>query len=172
MRDSTSSEIPDKRPPRLGRPGFRFAVIALAVILAGCDSKQVEQRVKEIRERNRGTDRESSSQATRKVREQWLVQNGSWYGKLDDGSLVRLDSPAVTATAIKKGRPYCCKWLGEISITAERWRTEPSMDTSLPFSLTYTVLVQDSARLQFVEISGPTVTPPDPGEIAGLVAAQ
>jgi hypothetical protein len=150
----------------------RAGLLALVVAAAGCDSGDVQRRVNEIRERNEQNDRESRGVAARKVREKWLVRDGNWYGKLEDGSLVRLDAPNVSATPIEKGRPYCCKWLGEITVTADRWRTEPAMDTPAPFSLTYTVLVQDSSRVEFVELSGPQVMPPDAGEIVGLAAAQ
>ena len=36
--------------------------------------------------------------------------------------------------------------------------------------VTYTVLVRDSSRIEFVEITGLAVTPPEPGELAELEA--
>jgi len=147
-------------------------LFALAMVFAGCDSGALKRQVSEIHERNAANERECIPLAVRKVRDQWLVRDGRWYGKLDDGSLVRLDSPELSTTAVKKGRPYCCRWLGEIAISAKSWRTEPAVATDLPFSLTYTVLVQDSKRIEVVEVSGPDVEPPSPDEIGALAAAQ
>jgi hypothetical protein len=150
----------------------RCCVLALSVTLAGCGPGDVERRASEIHERNLQNDRLSRAMAVRKVRERWLVRDGKWFGKCDDGSVVRLDSPVVSATAIKKGRPYCCRWLGEVTISAARWRTGRAVEATRPFSVTYTVLVQDSSRIEVVEVSGTDVTPPSPAEIGALAADQ
>ena len=84
-------------------------LLALAMAFAGCDSGALERQVNEMRERNAANERQCIPLAVRKVRERWLVRDGKWYGKLDDGSLVRLDSPELSTTAVKKGRPYCCR---------------------------------------------------------------
>jgi len=147
-------------------------LLLIAGLLAGCDARVVERNAMAIRERNVQNDRESGTLSARKVHEQWFVRDGHWYGKFDDGSLVCLDSPTISATAIKQGRPYCCKWLGEITVAAGHWCTKPASDTSLPYCLTYTVLVRDSSRIEFVQISGPAVRPPLPGEVAGLEAPR
>jgi hypothetical protein len=152
--------------------GICAGLLVLAMVFAGCDSGEVQRRADEIRERNAQSARLSSAMAVRKVRERWLVRDGKWFGMHDDGSFVRLDSPNVGVTPIKNGRPYCCRWLGEITISAERWRTERPVDTTLPFALTYTVLVQDSARIEVMETSGPDVSQPSPAEISALAAAQ
>lgn len=144
--------------------------LLFAVWLAGCDGGTVERRAVAIRARNAQNDRESSTMSAARVREQWFVRDGQWFGKLGDGSLVRLDSPVISSAPIKQGRPYCCKWLGEVTVAAARWRSQPARDTSQPYCLTYTVLVRDSSRIEVAEVTGVMVVPPSPGEIAAFAA--
>ena len=144
----------------------------MAMLLSGCDPGEMRRRVEEIRKRNAANERACIPLAVRHVRERWLIRDGNWFGKLPDGSLVRLDSPEVTVNTVKKGRPYCCRWMGEIAIFARVWRTDPATESTPPFSMTYTVVVQDSSHIDVVEVSRPDVMLPSQGEIRELAAAQ
>jgi len=170
LRDNSFTGSGGSRSPLFLRNKVCAGLLVIAVMFAGCDARMVKQRAILIRERNAQNDRESSAIAVRKVREQWLVRDGKWFGKLSDGTLVRLDSLRISSTAIKKGRPYCCKWLGEVTISSGHWWTTSAEDTSLPYSLTYTVLVRDSSRIDFVDTAGVAVIQPSQVEIAGLEA--
>ena len=140
-------------------------LLALAVTFTACDRSVIEKRAEEIRERNAANERFCIPLAVRAVRENWLVKGNEWFGKMRDGSLVKLRLPVVNAVPLQKGKPYSCRWMGEISITAERWETHPPVDTSVPFSMSYTVLVQDSKRLKIMETTGPDITAPEPHEV-------
>jgi hypothetical protein len=144
--------------------GLAILVLGPLAIFLGFNRDEIEKRAEEIRKRNAQTERESIPIAARKVRQNWLVQDGYWFGRLPDGSLVRLEAPEVKATTLKHGRPYCCRWYGKISIKADRWQSSAVTETKEPFAVACTVLVQDSKRIEVLETSGPEVTAPSAGE--------
>ncbi len=146
--------------------GIAILILGALAVLFGFNRNEIEQRAAEIRSRNAQNERASLPIAARKARENWLVRGNDWFGKMPDGSLVRLESPEVSAEPLKIGRPYCCRWYGEISITADRWQTSPPSETKEPFSTTYRVLVQDAKRIEMATESGPEITPPNAAEIA------
>jgi hypothetical protein len=134
-------------------------VLVLAFVLKGCDRSEVQKRVDEMRERDAANERASIPLAVKHVRASFLIRGNEWFGALEDGTRLRLRSPKISAEPIKKGRPYCCRWLGEITVSAAEWQSDPPMDTSLPFSVSYTVLVQDSKRIEVIEMTGPPIGP-------------
>jgi len=152
--------------------GLAILVLGPCVLYLGFNRNEIERRAEEIRRRNALTARASVPIAARKVRENWLVQDRDWFGRLPDGSLVRLESPEVKAEPLKAGRPYCCRWYGEISIKADRWQAFPPRETTEPFSMTYTVLVQDSKCIEATATAGSEITPPNAGEIASFSATK
>ena len=147
---------------------FAMPVCVPALLLAACDRDGIRQRAEEIRERNAANERVCVPLAVRKVREDFFIRGNEWFGYMADGTRLRLESPKVTVEPIKDGRPYCCKWLGEITVTAERWRTVPPVEMSLPFSMTWTVLVQDSNRVAVTDRSGPEIAPISAEEAASF----
>jgi len=152
--------------------GLAILVLGPLVAFLSFNRNEIEKRAEEIRKRNAQNERDAIPRAAKKVRAQWLVQGGDWFGKLPDGSLVRLESPEVKATALKQGRPYCCRWYGEISLKADRWQNSATTETKEPFAMTYTVVVQDSKKIEVLETSGPEITPPGAGELAIFSAAK
>jgi len=152
--------------------GLAILVLGPLALFLGFNRNEIEKRAGQIRRRNAQTERESIPIAARKVREHWLVQGGDWFGRLPDGSLVRLESPQVKATALKQGRPYCCRWYGEISIKADRWQNSTTAEPKEPFAMTYTVVVQDSKKIEVLETSGPEIMPPNAKELAKFPPAQ
>ena len=152
--------------------GLAILVLGPLVAFLSFNRNEVEKRAAEIRKRNAQNERASIPIAAKKAREHWLVRDGDWFGKLPDGSLVRLESPEIKATALKEGRPYCCRWFGEISIKADRWQNSNAAEPKEPFAMTYTIVVQDSKKIEVLETSGPEITPPSAGEVAEFSAAK
>ncbi len=152
--------------------GLAILVLGPLVAFLSFNRNEIEKRAEEIRRLNAQNARASVPIAVRKAREHWLVRDGNWFGKMPDGSLVRLETPAVKATALKEGRPYCCRWFGEISIKADRWQNSTALESKEPFAMTYTIVVQDSKKIEVLETSGPEITAPSANEIAGFSAAK
>ena len=67
------------------------------------------------------------------------------------------------------GKPFFCRWSGEISVTATRWKSNPPTDTSAPISVTYSVLMQDSKRMAIDPIDNIEVELPTRAEIAAFL---
>lgn len=148
---------------------FRPVLAAFAVALsAGCDQNPVEQRATAIRERNARLDEVSRVRVMQEVRKRWLVSGDAWFGKLPDGSVLRLDSPVVTVAPVKAGKSFCCNWLGELSIVANRWQRLPASDFPGPFVMKYRASLESTGRYTLTATAGEEVTPPTAKEIAAL----
>jgi hypothetical protein len=143
--------------------GLAILVLGPLVAVLSFNRNEIEKRAGEIRKRNAQNERDGKRMAAQLVRETWHLKGSDWFGRMADGRVFRLESPQVSATTLKEGRPYCCRWFGEISVKADRWDFGATPEKE-PFVKTYTVLVTDSKRAEILENTGPKVTRAEPCE--------
>lgn len=147
------------------------ALLVSACILCACDDADFERRKQIIRERAAQLDQESTIIARREVRERWAIEDDHWYGKLPNGKVLRLDSPTLESRTTPHTNNAFIRWTGEITLTAERWKTLPPSDNSLPFALKYGVKMQDSKRLEIDAGDYSDMLRPTRKEISDISAA-
>ena len=75
-------------------------VFALVLAAGGCDRSEIAKRAEDIRERNAANERVCIPLAVRKVRGHFLIRGNDWFGYMEDGTRLRLESPKVTAEYI------------------------------------------------------------------------
>lgn len=151
-----------------------FACLAALIVfsLAGCDRNAVRERVETIREHNAKLDQVSKIRVTQEVRKHWFIDGDTWFGKLPDGSLIRLDSPVVTVLPVKAGKAFCCNWLGEATVTANRWQSHPASSSPEPFVLKYQALLESASHYTLTVSAGEDVTPLAVKEISSFTKNQ
>jgi hypothetical protein len=137
------------------------------MLLRACD-KSVEQRADAIRTRNAKLDQVSKARVMKEMQKHWVVRDGAWYGKLADGTLLRLESPKVTIEPVKEGKPFCCNWMGEASIQADHWERLPTRAGAAPFIVNYRALLEGEGHYSITAMAGPEVSPPDEKEMAAF----
>jgi hypothetical protein len=154
-------------------PTWRQSLILLFLIfMQGCDRGVVKERADAIRERNARLDHVSKIRVTREIRKHWTIRGDAWFGKLPGGSFLRLESPVVTVAPVKAGRPVCCNWLGEVTITASRWDSHPASSSARPFVMKYQAILESAGHYTLTAIAGEDVTPLSTGEIAMFQAYE
>ena len=130
---------------------MRFKILTFAFfacLICGCDDADFERRKQLIRDRAAQLDRESTIIARKEVRGFWAIENNQWYGKLPDGKVIHLDSPTLESRTTPHTNNAFIRWMGDITLTAKRWKTMPPSDTSTPFALKYGIKMQDSKRME------------------------
>jgi hypothetical protein len=124
------------------------------MMFGSCKKSVVEQRAEDIRKHNAMLDRESRIGAVQEVRKYWTANGGAWFGKLADGSLVRLETPVVTVDPVKAGNSFCSSWLGEVTITANRWHSIPAAANSKPFVMKYRAVLENAGHYRLIVTMG------------------
>lgn len=144
-----------------------FPILA-ATLLGACERNVIEQRAQMIRERNEKVDRTFSARALHEVRRRWLIEGDSWFGKLPDGTLVRLDSPTVTAQPEHSGKPFYSGWACEVRLSAVWFKAQPPRDFGRTFAMSYRVYFRDMKRCEIGVTAGPQISRPAREEVAAL----
>lgn len=144
------------------------AAVLIVCTFPACERREIEKAKDAVLEQSAKLNHESILIARSEVRRLWAVEGEVWYGKLTDGTILRLDSPRVESRTKNEGRKPFCRWSGEITITATRWKSNPPTDTTAPISVTYSVLMQDSKRMSIDPTEDIEVEPPTRAEIAAF----
>jgi hypothetical protein len=151
-------------------PSRPALIVFILIFLAGCDRSVVQERADAIRERNARLDHVSKIRVMREVRKHWVIIGDAWFGRLADGSMLRLDSPVVTVAPVKAGKPFCCNWLGDVTITANRWQSHPVSPSPGPFVMKYQAIMESAENYVLTSITGGGVTPPTVAEMEAFQA--
>jgi hypothetical protein len=134
----------------------RFVLLAAFAALCGCDpGAGVQHRVEEIQRDNAALDRRFSIRAAQLVRARWLVEGSAWYGKMDDGAVVRLDSPTLEVTPIHVGRPFYTGWAGDVTVSSGIWKSRPETRPRAVFSVRYRATFKDLKTPEIETAEGP-----------------
>jgi hypothetical protein len=112
----------------------------------------------------------STGAVTRKVRKQWNIRGDTWVGKDPDGTLIRLSAPTLEISAITKGRPMCCAWMGEVRVRSAKAQFFPHKGEPAPFEMRYQAVRISAEMYDLVPINHAEVTAPSDEEIAKLGA--
>lgn len=144
------------------------AAVLIVCTFAACERREIDRAKEAVLEQSAKLNHESILIARSEVRRLWAVEGDVWYGKLTDGTVLRLDSPRVESRTKNEGRKPFCRWSGEITVTATRWKSNPPTDTSAPISVTYAILMQDSKRMAIDPLEDIEVEPPTRAEIAAF----
>ena len=142
------------------------AAVFVACTFPACERNEIEKARQSVVEQTAKTNQESVIIARREIRKLWAVQGALWYGKLADGTVLRLDSPRVESRTKNEDKKAFCRWSGEITVTATRWKSNPPADTSAPIAVTYSVLMQDSKRMAIEAMNDIEIEPPTRKDIA------
>jgi hypothetical protein len=134
-----------------------FVAPLLPLLLAGCDNAAVRQRTEDIQRYNDAMDRKFSTRAAQLVRRRWVVEGDSWYGKMPDGGVVRIDAPVVQAEALHVGKPFYTGWAGDVSVSAVKWETRPTTNHRAVFHVKYRVTFKELKEGKIEVIDGPKV---------------
>lgn len=151
---------------------IRYCILLVATSLAvlGCDSRSVlQQRKDQIVQKNEALDRKCSAIAMKAIRERWIIDGGTWYGRLPDGSILRLESPEPKVESVHEGRPFYSGWAGTISLTAARWKTSRPVTHTGPFVISYRAFLKDLKNCALEQIEGDDITQPSPAELTAIV---
>ena len=139
-------------------PSLRHASLLLLILLAGCDDR-VRQRAQDIRQLSEHEDRTYMAQAVDRIRHTyWTTRNNSWFGKLPDGSIVRLDAPrAIPAPLIS--RIGMRGWQLQLTVTSDIWRTYPDEPHRKPYVTVYAI-TRYSATAWDIRVTDGGITSP------------
>ena len=142
--------------------------LVLLVLLGSCNRNAVAERAEEIRARNAKLDQVSKAQVYKELRTHWSVRGGAWFGKLPDGSVLRLDAPTVTVTPITDGKPFCCTWMGEVTLQANHWEHRPAPTPLRPFAMKYLALLETGGHYGVAAADGKEIVPANENEIGAF----
>jgi len=113
-------------------------VFLFVILLAGCD-RSLKQRAEEIREYSEREDRMFTAQALTQIkRRYWTVKDHSWYGKMQDGTIVRLNNPHVLLEPLPS-REFYRGWHLQMTISSTDWRIYPDGPHAAGFAAVYAI---------------------------------
>jgi hypothetical protein len=148
-------------------PSLRWLpLLSLFVILAGCDDRAVQQRADQIRKLSDHEDRAYTAEAVSHIeRKYWTVRGHTWYGKLQDGNILRLQAPRATAAPLPS-QAFYSGWHLQLTISAQEWGTLPPSEREGTFEVVYAI-TRHSATAWDIRVSDGPVTSPLHHEDAG-----
>ena len=133
--------------------------VILALSFSGCGRSPLQQRAEQIRQYSDREDRVYSAEALQHIqRNFWTLREGAWMGKLEDGSIVRLNSPHATAAPLPS-RAFYTGWHLQITITSQDWRTYPPSSIVQPFVAVYAITRHSATNWNIQQTNGPVTTP-------------
>ncbi len=88
----------------------------------------------------------------------WTQRDHAWMGKLPDGSIVRLESPHITAAPLPS-RAFYTGWHLQLTVTSEDWRTYPPSSHTGEFQAVYAITRHGAENWAIDVTTGPTTTP-------------
>lgn len=136
-----------------------LSFLACFLLLAGCDDRSLRQRADEIRRISDKEDRVYASEAVHRIqRTYWTLRGHTWFGKLPDGSFVRLDSPHATVAPLPS-RAFYSGWHLQLTITSQDWRAYPAASHDRPFEVVYAITRHTSTNWNIRITDGPVTAP-------------
>ncbi len=150
-----------------GMPSPRWLVIlALALPVTGCRDRSLEQRTEQIRELSDREDRAYAEEALDHIRHNyWTLRDGGWDGKLQDGTIIRLESPHATAAPLLSREGYR-GWHLQLTITSDDWRTYPPATHTGPFETVYAITRYSATSWDIRVTQGDVTSPLRRGDLA------
>ena len=134
-------------------------LLALFVFLSGCDDRALQQRAEQIRELSEKQDRAYRAEALNQVlRDYWTLRDGSWYGKLPDGTIVELKSRHATPAVLPLVAPSR-GWHLQLTISSDDWRTYPESRHEEHFAVVYAITRQNATSWYIRVIDGRVTSP-------------
>ena len=134
-------------------------LLALPLLLAGCDNRALQQRVDQIRQFTSKQDRAFTAEALGQIqRKYWTLRDRSWFGKLPDGTIVRLQSPHG-ATAPLSSNAFYRGWHLQLTISSQDWRTYPPAPREEPFEAVYAITRYSATSWDIRVTEGPVTSP-------------
>jgi hypothetical protein len=143
-------------PPPRGLP-----LLALALLLSACDDHALQQRTEDIRQLSNKEDRAYITESFQHIqRTYWTLRDHAWFGKLPDGTIVRLQSPHP-ATAPLPSVAFYRGWHLQLTLSADDWRTYPPEPHAAPFTVVYSITRHSATSWEIRVSHGPITTPLD-----------
>jgi len=134
-------------------------VLALAVFLGGCKDRALQQRADEIRDFSNKENRAFTADAISHIqRKYWTLREGAWFGRLPDGTIVRLEAPHATAAPLPSSA-FFRGWHLQLTISSEDWRTYPPSDHREPFAAIYAITRHSATNWDIRETNGHVTSP-------------
>jgi hypothetical protein len=146
--------------PRSKAPSLRWlTLLALPLLVCGCDDRGIRQRAEQIKELSDKEDHAYSDQALAQIkRRYWTLYDHAWFGKLPNGAIVRLASPHVTAAPLPS-RAFYSGWHLQLTVTSQEWSTDPSAPHRAPFETVYAI-TRHSATNWDIRVTDGYITAP------------
>ncbi len=146
---------------------------ALSIGLGGCDpGVAVKKRMDDIKRENDRLDQKFSTRAAQLVRARWVVDGSAWYGKMEEGAVVRLESPVVEVKPLHVGRPFYTGWAGEVTVSSATWKSRPETRKRAVFSVKYRAIFKDLKTPEIEIAEGPRVARPTATDLVVFHAEQ
>jgi hypothetical protein len=136
-----------------------LSFLAFFFLLAGCDDRGLRQRADELRQISDKEDRVYASEALHRIqRTYWTLRGHTWFGKLPDGEIIRLDSPHATAAPLPS-RAFYSGWHLQLTISSQDWRTYPADPHDRAFEVVYAI-TRHTFTSWNIRVSGGPLTAP------------
>jgi hypothetical protein len=114
-------------------------LLPILFLFSACDQRSLQQTADQIRQQSDREDRMYKAQALQQIEHTyWTLRDHAWFGKLQDGTIVRLDAPHITLAPLPSMAFYS-GWHLQMTITSDQWRTYPATSTAQPFQTTYAI---------------------------------
>ena len=134
-------------------------LLVLAILLSGCDDHALQKRTEEIREYSNKEDRAYIAEAFNHVEHTyWTLRDHSWFGRLPDGTIVRLQSPRPVTAQLPSSAFYR-GWHLQLTLSSDNWRTYPASAHKAPFTVVYAI-TRHSATSWDIRVSNGSITTP------------
>ena len=136
-----------------------FAPAILALVLTGCGRRTLDLRIEQIRQYSHHEDRAYAADALRHIQHNyWTRHNGVWYGRMEDGTIIRLDAPRAEPAPLPS-RAFYSGWHLQLTISSEDWRTYPPSPHEGPFQVVYAITRHSAANWNIAVSQGPVTSP-------------
>jgi hypothetical protein len=136
-----------------------LTLLVLALLLTSCKDRALQQRAEQIREFSNKEDRAYITEAFNHIEHNyWSVRGRSWFGKLPDGTIVRLESPHPTIAPLPSAAFYL-GWHLQLTLSADNWSTYPPTPHTRSFAVVYAI-TRHSATSWDIRVSNGAITAP------------
>jgi len=104
-------------------------------------------------------DRAYAAEALERIRQTfWTPRNQSWFGKSQDGEIIRLDAPRAIPAPLPS-RLGIRGWHLQLTVTSDVWRTYPGEPRQEPFVTVYAI-TRYSATSWDIRVTDGAITAP------------
>jgi hypothetical protein len=116
-------------------------------------------RTEQIRQYSAQEDHVYSDQAVREIERQfWTLRDGAWLGKMDDGTIVRLETPHITKQPLPS-KTFYVGWHLQLTLTSDTWRTYPPSQQDGPFEAVYAITRRNDTNWNIEVTQGSETNP-------------